>query len=487
LKNDAATWTWGYNSNGQLGNGTTTNSSTPIQVSGLRGITSLAGGGWHSVANARVQPNPTATTTYGYDQLYRATNVDSTATTYAYDPVGNRLAKNTTSYTYDRADRILTARSVADTVNANGNPTGRGSDSFAYDQANRLTSATVGGTTSTYVYDGDGKRVSQTVGGTTTSYVYDVNTALPVVLTDGTLKYVYGNGLAYAVDGSGNVQVYHTDGLGSVRAITDANGNVTRTYQTDEFGVPGQTTGNDVQPFQYAGQQRDGETGYYFLGARYYDPVIGRFTSRDPAAGHAVAPSDWNRYAYVGNNPVAYNDPSGFCTDPGGPGIRFCIERFIPTASAWGFVGDNRGADAYGGTYRLRQDIYHNSDGTLTESYDAGLSVGVGGIWKGQQRKGTVGACWVAAAKSKVTQESIVTAYCQGTHGIIRTAPPIVSLITLDVTGGSARVVSVWGTPYPSMEVWEYGAGDPKLVYYLDATQYHTDPTDLFVPRRLPS
>jgi RHS repeat-associated protein len=332
LKNDAATWTWGYNSNGQLGNGTTTNSSTPIQVSGLRGITSLAGGGWHSVANARVQPNPTATTTYGYDQLYRATNVDSTATTYAYDPVGNRLAKNTTSYTYDRADRILTARSVADTVNANGNPTGRGSDSFAYDQANRLTSATVGGTTSTYVYDGDGKRVSQTVGGTTTSYVYDVNTALPVVLTDGTLKYVYGNGLAYAVDGSGNVQVYHTDGLGSVRALTDANGNVIQTYQTDAFGVPTQTQESSSQPFQFTGQQRDASTGLYYLRARMDDPTIGRFMIRDMLPLPPPQPALLHQYAYVQANPATFANSSGLVT------AGICVTAIVGIPGAYATV-----------------------------------------------------------------------------------------------------------------------------------------------------
>ncbi len=82
IKNDGTTWTWGYNSNGQLGNGTTTNSSTPIQVSGPRGITSLAGGGWHSLANAQIQPSPTLTTTYGYDTLYRLTSVDHNATSY---------------------------------------------------------------------------------------------------------------------------------------------------------------------------------------------------------------------------------------------------------------------------------------------------------------------------------------------------------------------------------------------------------------------
>ncbi len=43
------------------------------------------------------------------------------------------------------------------------------------------------------------------MGSSTTSYVYDVNASLPNVLADGTFKYVYGLGLAYAVDSSGNV------------------------------------------------------------------------------------------------------------------------------------------------------------------------------------------------------------------------------------------------------------------------------------------
>jgi hypothetical protein len=75
----------------------------------------------------------------------------------------------------------------------------------------------VGGTTTTNVYDGDGKRASQTVGSTTTSYFYDVGGGLPVVLSDGSRKYVWGLGLAYTVDSGNNAQVYQTDGLGSVK------------------------------------------------------------------------------------------------------------------------------------------------------------------------------------------------------------------------------------------------------------------------------
>ena len=156
-------------------------------------------------------------------------------------------------------------------MNANGNLVARGSDTFTYDQSNRLKAASVGGTSSTYVYDGDGKRTSKTVGSTTTSYVYDVNASLPVLLDDGTRKYVWGLGLAFAVDTSGNPLVYHADGLGSVRALTDASGSVVQTYQYDEYGNVTSSSGSVTQPFGCTGEQR-GETAFMYLRARYYAP-----------------------------------------------------------------------------------------------------------------------------------------------------------------------------------------------------------------------
>jgi RHS repeat-associated protein len=266
----------------------------------------------------------TLATAYSYDQLYRLTG-DGTRT-YGYDPVGNRLSLTqgtTTSYTYDKADRIQTVGGQTYTVDANGNLTSFPSNALAYDQANRLKTATISGTTTTYAYDGDGKRASKTVGLTTTSYVYDANGSLPNVLTDGSRKYVYGLGLAYATDTTGNVQaVYHADGLGSVRALTDASGNLVATYQTDPFGVPTQTQGSSSQPFGYTGQQQDAESSFVFLRARYYDPALGRFLSRDTVVGSVADPLSLNLFTYAQDNPVEFTDPSGKCFVP--PAAVFC-------------------------------------------------------------------------------------------------------------------------------------------------------------------
>jgi RHS repeat-associated protein len=163
----------------------------------------------------------------------------------------------------------------------------------------------------TNTYDGDGKRVSMAESTQATiTYIYDVNRGLPVVLQDGLHKNVWGLGLAYTVDSGNNAQVYHADGLGSVRAVTDSTGTVIETYLTDAFGVPVSTQGSVAQPFQFTGEQRDAD-GLLYLRARFDDPATGRFVSRDPVIGSVGAPQSLNRSVYAQNNPMLSVDPSG--------------------------------------------------------------------------------------------------------------------------------------------------------------------------------
>jgi len=108
------------------------------------------------------------------------------------------------------------------------------------------------------------------------------------------------------------LEVYHTDRLGSVRAITDAAGAVTATYRTDEFGIPTATTGTSTQPFAFTGEPRDA-SGLSYLRARSYDPSLGRFMTRDTWAGSTADPASLDRYAYVGNRATTFSDPTGHC------------------------------------------------------------------------------------------------------------------------------------------------------------------------------
>jgi alpha-tubulin suppressor-like RCC1 family protein len=50
LKSDGTVWTWGYNVDGKLGDGTNTDRATPLQVIGLTNVVAIAGGGSHSMA-----------------------------------------------------------------------------------------------------------------------------------------------------------------------------------------------------------------------------------------------------------------------------------------------------------------------------------------------------------------------------------------------------------------------------------------------------
>jgi YD repeat-containing protein len=115
-------------------------SLTPQQVQGLSGtMTVLGAGGYFGVAASAGSASREASTTYGYDKLYRLTRVaaPSSTTAYSYDRNGNRLSKvlstQTTGYTYDHADRIPTAGTTNYTVNNAGNETARGSDAFGCD------------------------------------------------------------------------------------------------------------------------------------------------------------------------------------------------------------------------------------------------------------------------------------------------------------------------------------------------------------------
>lgn len=269
---------------------------------------------WAEVESPSVG-DPATYFTYGYDRLYRLTAVTGAdgPRTYAYDPVGNRLTKvagGTTGYTYDRADRITTAGGTPTTVDANGNLTVMAADTFAYDQANRMTSATVAGASETYAYDGDGARFSRQVGANPAiRYVSDVGSSLPMTIDDGTRKYVYGLGLAYAVQGS-TVEVYHADRLQSVRNLTDGAGAVVASYRADEWGIPMVSSGSSTQPFGFTGEPLDA-TGLMYLRARYYSPGLARFTSRDTWPGVPAMPQTLNRCSYVTDNPMTIRDPSG--------------------------------------------------------------------------------------------------------------------------------------------------------------------------------
>lgn len=119
-------------------------------------------------------------------------------------------------------------------------------------------------------------------------------------------------GLAGAVPAAERITYYHTDALGSPVAATDAQGNVIWQESYEPYGdrikkQPASTTNSRW----YTGHPLDAESGLNYAGARYYDPVIGRFMGVDPAAFTEKNIHSFNRYNYGNNNPYKYIDPDG--------------------------------------------------------------------------------------------------------------------------------------------------------------------------------
>jgi RHS repeat-associated protein len=133
-------------------------------------------------------------------------------------------------------------------------------------------------------------------------------------------EYIYVGGDLLAsltlTTGTPVLTYYHTDVLGSVRAVTSATGAPLARHDYQAFGESASPLTGD--PRRYLGQERDAETGFDLFGARYYRNVWGRFAAVDPIVSGAITnPQKWNRYAYALNNPLRYVDPSGL--DPEEP------------------------------------------------------------------------------------------------------------------------------------------------------------------------
>ena len=285
---------------------------------------------------------------YTYDPLQRLTGASYSGAytytfAYAYDAVGNRTAQTqtitstlVTTYTYDAANRLTAVNGQPYTWDNNGNLTNDGSKTYLYNQANQLITITATGLTWNAAYNGDGARLRQIANGVPTTYTLDLAAPLVTALTERTgattKQYLYGLGDSPMAVYTGTAWTYLSgrDGLNSVRQETDVSGNVTSVRSFDPYGVP--LDGNGGSPFGYTGEQTDA-TGLVFLRARYMQPGLGMFLSRDPWSGDALRPGSFNGWNYVECNPINMSDPLGL--RPAGPDeigdIREEIDSLVKT------------------------------------------------------------------------------------------------------------------------------------------------------------
>jgi RHS repeat-associated protein len=84
--------------------------------------------------------------------------------------------------------------------------------------------------------------------------------------------------------GTENAKAVLPNGLGTTRATANSLQAITSTLTTEAFGNAVAQWGSSANPYRFAGAwgyRDDGDAGLLHVGARYYDPQVGRFISRD--------------------------------------------------------------------------------------------------------------------------------------------------------------------------------------------------------------
>ncbi len=239
---------------------------------------------------------------------------------YAYDKAGNRIKKadvqGATVYQFNKKNQLIAEESDAGrkqyTYDKQGgiveerNPIG--SQHFAYNsrhQQNRVE--TENGRVQENRYDAENLRFELLENGKRTSFVYHNGELLHEEgREEQKTSYHLGMGIDAFQRGQ-ELSYYHRDEQLSMALITGGEGGIQNSYQYDAFGVQLEEKEQFPNRIRYTGQQYDNLTEQYYLRARYYNPVLGRFMQEDVYQGDGL-----NLYAYCGNNPVVYWDPSGY-------------------------------------------------------------------------------------------------------------------------------------------------------------------------------
>ncbi|MGE7274882.1 RHS repeat domain-containing protein [Brevibacillus panacihumi] len=168
---------------------------------------------------------------------------------------------------------------------------------YEYDALNRLTQVKQGDEKTAYSYYPNGLRAAKSNESQMTQYVYLNGQVVEELDGSGRIQAlnIFGNGLILRKDNQTYQSGYYlTNSHGDVTKLVDANsGYVLNSYEYDIWGNPRQDALIQEEmsnPFRYAGEVFDAESGMIYLRARYYDPSVGRFISEDTYKGQVDKP-----------------------------------------------------------------------------------------------------------------------------------------------------------------------------------------------------
>ncbi|RYE05604.1 MAG: RHS repeat-associated core domain-containing protein, partial [Sphingobacteriales bacterium] len=213
------------------------------------------------------------------------------------------MQNGTTNYTYDVNGNVKTRTNSANTTD--------NFSSFTYNHLGLPLTITRSAGNVTYTYDAAGNKLRKVVGGSNFDYISGIH------YEGGNIVFVQTeHGRAVFTAGADPVYKYEytlTDHLGNGRVYFDINANAANPIQSTDyyaFGLAIQvgTLSGTENRYQYNGKEKQDEAKMADYGARFYDPIIGRWNVVDPMAEKMRRHSPYN---YAFNNPVRFTDPDG--------------------------------------------------------------------------------------------------------------------------------------------------------------------------------
>ena len=276
-------------------------------------------------------------TRYQYDAEDRLTSMRharGAVQRYDYDAQGNRtvLSDESGAWHYNDRQQLVKRGSGPNEVTYRWGVTGelleeirpQATTTYQYNAANQLVTVSRNNhILAEYHYDAFGRRIGKWVGGVQQWFVYSPEGLLAQLDSHGQMQQawgwepgtLYGSKPLWQADlgpkttlNTAKIAWLHTDNTGTPLIALDDQGNRVWQGTRDPFSavIPSADSKITVN-LRYAGQYADAETGLYYNGSRYYDPLTGRYLQPDPLGlGGGL-----NSYTYALNNPLSYIDPEG--------------------------------------------------------------------------------------------------------------------------------------------------------------------------------
>ncbi len=266
----------------------------------------------------------------------QAANQSPRMHSFAYDAVNQLLSETVTNngslisqfaYAYDAAGNRVTER------------IGPSNFAASYNALNQLQTSDLPGVARTNEWNAEDRLVAVSYRNQRTEFSYDglgrrttirhlLNgsevSVRRLVWSDGeiceernaagaVIKRFFPQGVKFETGPNAGTYFYTRDHLGSIRELTDSEGNVRARYAYDPYGRRTKEAGDLETDFGFAGMFWCAEAGLSLTHFRAYDAELGRWLSRDPLPEVETTQGP-NLYAYVRNNPINLIDPEGLCT-----------------------------------------------------------------------------------------------------------------------------------------------------------------------------